>query len=243
MDEEAVQLRARFSRLTDEELLRVVTTERAEYRRVALDLAAAELARRGVLVPAAKPLERPAADDDTEPPGRRFFRREWVARQVPDLPELLVAGATAYVVDTLLEPGSFVLRVLLYLSSFVLFSAILRTAGKEFFPEVYERLRAEALQEAEDKAASERLKAELRGAAEGALDKLGLEWEARDVYVDSYGYHIDFYDAGGRLRAAVFERPRPPGGGWDAEAIARRLRRMADEPRRLPPVSVEDLRR
>jgi hypothetical protein len=78
----------------------------------------------------------------------------------------------------------------------------------------------------------------LRDAAEDARDRMGLKWEARDIYFDSYGYHIDFYDEAGRPHAAVFEPPRPPDRGWSAEAVARRLREMADEPKRLAPENV-----
>lgn len=239
MDEEAVQLRACFSRLTDEELLRVVTAGRAEYRRAALELAAAELSRRGLPLPVAPP-ERLAEDDGAEPEAPGVSTRARLVGLVPLLLVFLAAWSATQVIDTLLNPVNPVLRWLLNLSLLVGFYVTLLAAWKQFFPESYERVRGEESQEAEAAEAAEGLKAELRVAAERALDQLGLDWEARDIYADSYGYHVDFYDATGRLRAAVFERP--PDGGWKAEAVARRLREMAAEPERLPPVSVEGLR-
>lgn len=234
MDEAAVQLRAHFSRLTDEELLRVVTTDRAEYRRAALDLAAAELARRRVPVPVAPPAP-PSAEDDTEPPKRAFFTRERLAGEGMSLLFILGAWAAGYVVNALLKPGSVVLTVLLYISAAVIFSAILRAAWKECFPESYEWARAEVLRE-EEEVEAEKLKGELRGAAENALDELGLDWEVGDVYHDSYGYHVDFYDSNDRLRSLVFERPPGAGAGWLAQELARRLRGLPaePEPERLP---------
>lgn len=46
MDEEAEELKQRMSRLEDDELLKIVTTSRSNYREVAIDLATEELLRR-----------------------------------------------------------------------------------------------------------------------------------------------------------------------------------------------------
>ncbi|HEV3467783.1 MAG TPA: hypothetical protein VG148_00570 [Pyrinomonadaceae bacterium] len=49
----------RFAGYTDEELLRILTVERAQYRRVALEAAETELMRRGVAPPAPPPVGAP----------------------------------------------------------------------------------------------------------------------------------------------------------------------------------------
>ena len=48
MNDEVKELRRRFALLRDEELLKILTTRRAQYRQTALDAAAEELTRRGV---------------------------------------------------------------------------------------------------------------------------------------------------------------------------------------------------
>ena len=54
------ELRERFSKLTDEELLKIVTVEAADYRKEAVDIAKSELRSRGV------PLERPTIEDPVD---------------------------------------------------------------------------------------------------------------------------------------------------------------------------------
>ena len=48
MNDELKELRRRFALLRDEELLKILTARRAQYRQAALDAAAEELTRRGV---------------------------------------------------------------------------------------------------------------------------------------------------------------------------------------------------
>lgn len=232
MNEEVVQLEARFSRLGDEALLSILTTERAEYRRVALDLAAAELSRRGVPVPPAPPLERRLIERGVEFPGPGVLARRWIAGQWLTALFCLALLALPYIVNKLLNPGNSDLRTLIYFSCAVIYVVTAGAVLKKFYSASPEELLVVEYDETE----AERLKAELRAVAEDARDMLGLEWEASDVYVDAYGYHIDFYDEAGRLRAAVFERP--PGRGWDAEAVALRLHEMSLAPRSLSPVRV-----
>jgi hypothetical protein len=230
VNEETAYIKARFSRLTDEALLRVLTTERAEYRRLALDLAAAELSRRGVHPPAASPVELPLINEGTELPGLGFTAPKFIAPIGRVVLFCLSLVATVYVTFLMLDVDNSDLRRLIYFTCFATFIVILRVASKKLFPESDAGLRTTG----EDEAKEERLKAELRAVAEDARDMLGLEWEARDVYVDSYGYHLDFYDEDGRLRAAVFELP--PGREWDPEAIAQRLHELSQAPQSYPAV-------
>jgi hypothetical protein len=229
MDEEAVHLRERFSRLTDEELLRVVTADRAEYRRAALDLAASEIVRRRLPLPRADISKQQAADEEWASQRDRFFNREQRTREAMAVLFALIPFALASVAVMLVKPGDFGLTVLFYLVAYAACSVVLRAAWRKFFPASFEIARAEAERAERDEAEAERLKSELRGAAEDALEGLGLEWRVGDVYRDSYGYHVDFYDGNHRLRSLVFERPATPGAGWFTPELVRRLRELPAE--------------
>jgi hypothetical protein len=230
VDVDGAQLMARFSRLSDEELLRVVTTDRAEYRRAAVDLAAAELSRRRVPLPPAA-VASPASDDRSGPPPERPSGRARLLDEGQILLNLLIPAAVTYVY-TRVTPGSWISAALLYVVSHLFFSAVIREFRKEFFPETLDPPTRGPVG-GEEVAEAERLSRELRDAAEDALDALGLEWWVGDTYQDAGGYHVDFYDGQARLRHVVFEPPTLPGRSWYAEAILRELRALQGEPERL----------
>lgn len=229
MNVEVEQLRARISRLSDEELLRMVAEERSQYRPAALELAACELLRRRLSPPtASRPVrESGAARNETEAArelederSRRYVRVwAWAALHVA-----LVAAA-AWVVDTLLRPGGYLVSLALGIAFFLVFDAIAWFAWKRIFPKAEDDLRLEAEEIRKTKEAR-RLTPMLEAAAAAAIERLGLDWTVGDVYPDAARWNIDFYDESSRLRHVVFAHQPISDRGLYAEEVIRQLRRQ-----------------
>jgi hypothetical protein len=227
---EVEQLRARVARLSDEELLRMVADERVEYRPVALELAAGELLRRRIPLPAVSPPAREsgAARNETEAGrevederSRRYARvRAWVFLHV-----FVLVPATTWVVNTLLRPGGYLISLALSIAIFIVFDSIAWFVWKRIFPGAEDDFRLEAEEMMKTKGAI-RLIPMVEEAAEEGIERLGLDWTVGDVYPDAARWHIDFYDERSRLRHVFFAHLPASDRGLYAEEIMRQLRKQ-----------------
>lgn len=228
MSGEVEQLRARVSRLSDEELLHMVADERAGYRPVALELAARELLRRRVTLPAvSRPVHEsgvarnkveavPGLEDERS---RRYARVwTWVFLHV-----FVIVPAAIWAVDTLLRPGGFLISLALSITVIFVFDSVAWFVWKRSFPGAEDDLRLEVEEAMKTKEAG-RLAPTVEAAAAATIERLGLDWMVGDVYPDATRWHIDFYDEQSSLRHIVFAHQPVSDRGLYAEEVARQVR-------------------
>jgi hypothetical protein len=227
---EVEQLRARVARLSDKELLRMVADERAEYRPVALELAARELLRRGISPPAvSRPVREPGAARDEMDAARavedersRRYAGVWAWAI---LHAFVLVPAAIWAVDTLLRPGGFLISLALSLAAIFVLDSITWFVWKRIFPRAEGDLRLE-VEEARKTKEAGRFTPTVEAAAAEAIERLGLDWTVGDVYPDAVRWHVDFYDERSRLRHVVFAHQPISDRGLYAEEIARQLRKQ-----------------